>query len=54
MPFKFVALITKIDRILITGRYGFILPPSQIIPNALETIDGIKAMVREAKFRGYL
>lgn len=43
----------KYENILL-GRYGFVLPPSQIIPNALETIDGIKAMLQEAKIRKYL
>ncbi|XP_055294946.1 zinc carboxypeptidase-like [Sitodiplosis mosellana] len=36
------------------GRYGFVLPASQIIPNALETMDGLKAMLKEAKLRQYL
>ncbi|XP_031627768.1 zinc carboxypeptidase-like [Contarinia nasturtii] len=36
------------------GRNGFILPPKQIIPNALEVIDGLKVMIKEANLRGYL
>lgn len=34
--------------------YGFLLPADQIIPNALEIIDGLKAMVKEAKLLHYL
>lgn len=33
---------------------AFLLPGDQIIPNALEVIDGIKAMVDEAKSLLYL
>lgn len=33
---------------------GAIVPPKQIIPNALEVIDGIVAMVKEAKALNYL
>lgn len=36
------------------GRYGFVLPANQIIPNALETMDGLKALLKEAKVRRYL
>ncbi|XP_055308561.1 uncharacterized protein LOC129572592 [Sitodiplosis mosellana] len=35
-----------------TGRYGFVLPANQIIPNSLEVIDGLKAMIKEAKSLG--
>lgn len=34
-----------------TGRYGFILPADQIIPNAEETIAGVKALVMEVAER---
>ncbi|XP_031623242.1 zinc carboxypeptidase-like [Contarinia nasturtii] len=36
------------------GRHGFILPADQIIPNSLEIVDGLKAMVEEAKALKYL
>ncbi|XP_055295139.1 zinc carboxypeptidase-like [Sitodiplosis mosellana] len=36
------------------GRYGFLLPADQIIPNSLEVIDGLKAMVEEAEALQYL
>ncbi|KYN42302.1 Zinc carboxypeptidase A 1, partial [Trachymyrmex septentrionalis] len=36
-----------------TGRYGFLLPPSQIIPTGEETVDSLVAMFKEAKARGY-
>lgn len=36
------------------GAYGFILPPDQIMPNALEMFDGIKAMVAECRTLSYL
>lgn len=36
-----------------SGRYGFILPSNQIIPNSLEVLDGLKAMVNEAKTLKY-
>lgn len=39
---------------LYIGRYGFVLPADQIIPNSLEVIDGIKAMIEEAKSLQYL
>lgn len=31
------------------GRYGFLLPASFIVPNAVEIIDGLKAMTKKAK-----
>lgn len=31
------------------GRYGFLLPANQIIPTAMETFEGIKAMAKEMK-----
>ncbi|XP_055307072.1 zinc carboxypeptidase-like [Sitodiplosis mosellana] len=37
-----------------TGRYGFVLPANQIIPNSLEVIDGLKAMIKEAKSLKYV
>lgn len=37
-----------------TGTNGFTLPASEIIPNSVETIDGIVALVREAQSLGYL
>ncbi|XP_037037661.1 zinc carboxypeptidase-like [Bradysia coprophila] len=37
-----------------TGRYGFVLPPDQILPNSLEMFDGVKAIVRECRVIGYL
>lgn len=36
------------------GNHGFVLPPSHIIPNALEVFDGLKAMIKEARVQGYL
>lgn len=36
-----------------TGRYGFILPASQIIPTAEETLDSLVAMFTEAAKLGY-
>ncbi len=30
-----------------TGRYGFLLPASQIAPTATETFNGLKAMAQE-------
>lgn len=32
-----------------TGRYGFLLPARQIVPTAMETFEGIKAMAREMR-----
>ncbi|XP_055308598.1 zinc carboxypeptidase-like [Sitodiplosis mosellana] len=37
-----------------TGNLGFLLAPEEILPTALEFVDGLKAMVREAKTRKYL
>lgn len=36
------------------GPYGFVLPPEQILPNALEIFDGIKAIVDECRTLNYL
>lgn len=36
------------------GHYGFLLPADQIVPNALESFDGIKAMIAEARLLKYL
>lgn len=41
-------------RIITLGRHGFLLPADQIIPNSLEVIDGLFAMVKEAKALNYL
>ncbi|XP_029161889.1 LOW QUALITY PROTEIN: zinc carboxypeptidase-like [Nylanderia fulva] len=35
------------------GRYGFLLPPKQIIPTGEETLDSLVAMFKEAKKRGH-
>lgn len=35
------------------GRYGFLLPPEQIIPTGEETLDSVVALFKEAKKRGY-
>ncbi|KYN04252.1 Zinc carboxypeptidase A 1 [Cyphomyrmex costatus] len=35
------------------GRYGFLLPPNQIIPTGEETMDSLLAMFKESKARGY-
>jgi len=37
-----------------TGNYGFVLPPDQILPTALELFDGIKAIVQECRSIGFL
>ncbi|KAL7740261.1 hypothetical protein ACLKA6_014523 [Drosophila palustris] len=37
-----------------TGRFGFVLPPAFIIPNAEETLIGIRALLDECKKLGYL
>ena len=36
-----------------TGRYGFLLPPDQIIPTAEETFDSIIVILNEGKKYGY-
>lgn len=36
------------------GNYGFVLPAEQIIPNGLEILDGLVAMVAESRLRGLL
>ncbi|KAL6261345.1 hypothetical protein P5V15_006442 [Pogonomyrmex californicus] len=35
------------------GRYGFLLPPEQIIPTGEETLNSLVAMFKEAKAHGY-
>ncbi|GAB0100160.1 zinc carboxypeptidase [Sergentomyia squamirostris] len=37
-----------------TGNYGFILPASQIIPNSIETVQGLIGLTTEARTLGYL
>ncbi|KAH8271012.1 hypothetical protein KR018_000178 [Drosophila ironensis] len=37
-----------------TGRYGFILPPVQIIPNCEELLVGMLALIEKSKELGYL
>jgi carboxypeptidase A len=37
-----------------TGRYGFILPAKEIIPNAQETIDSLVEMIKQLRIKGYL
>lgn len=37
-----------------TGSYGYLLPADQIIPNAMESFDGIKVMIVEARALNYL
>lgn len=36
------------------GRHGFLLPADQIVPNSLEVIDGLVAMVKEAEKLKYM
>ncbi|XP_058987662.1 zinc carboxypeptidase-like [Musca domestica] len=36
------------------GRYGFVLPPVQILPNCQELMTGMKALVSKSKELGYL
>ncbi len=36
------------------GAYGFLAPPSEIRPTALETFDGIKALLKYIKQRSNL
>ncbi|XP_072767276.1 uncharacterized protein [Anoplolepis gracilipes] len=35
------------------GRYGFLLPPNQIIPTGEETTDSVIALIKEAEKRGF-
>lgn len=35
-----------------TGRYGFLLPPDQIIPNGEEVMDSLVTIVLEAEKNG--
>lgn len=44
----------KLNNFRFAGRFGFILPATQIIPNSQETVDGIVAMVDEARNLNYL
>lgn len=36
-----------------TGRFGFVLPADQIIPNSLEVMDSIITIFEEAEKLGY-
>lgn len=36
------------------GRHGFLLPAKQIIPNSLEVIDGLVAMIKESEKLNYM
>lgn len=35
------------------GKFGFLLPSDQIVPNSLEFIDGLVAIVKEARALNY-
>uniref|UniRef100_A0A1I8MVE3 Peptidase M14 domain-containing protein n=1 Tax=Musca domestica TaxID=7370 RepID=A0A1I8MVE3_MUSDO len=37
-----------------TGRHGFVLPPTHILPNCKETMAGIMALIKEAQNLGYM
>lgn len=37
----------------VSGRYGFLLPANQIIPNSLEVLDSLIEMVNKAKSLNY-
>ncbi|XP_055304258.1 zinc carboxypeptidase-like [Sitodiplosis mosellana] len=50
---KKVPLVYKIE-LRDKGKHGFVLPADQIIPNAIEVLNGLKAMVKEAKALKYL
>lgn len=51
-PFFFLSKCI-LFRMFIIGRYGFLLPAEFIIPNAVEVLDGVKAMVKKAKSLRY-
>lgn len=36
-----------------SGQYGFLFPPSRIIPTGQETLDSLITIFKEAKKRGY-
>lgn len=36
------------------GRFGFVLPPAFIIPNSVETLAGIQALLAKCEDLGYL
>ncbi|XP_017787774.1 PREDICTED: zinc carboxypeptidase-like [Habropoda laboriosa] len=50
---KFNIPVTFTYELRDTGRYGFILPASQIIPTAEETLDSLVAMFQQAAKLGY-
>lgn len=39
---------------LSVGRYGFLLPTDQIIPNSEETLDALIAIVKESRAQNVL
>lgn len=50
----FSIIFIFITRFIFIGTYGFVLPADQIIPNSLEILDGILALVDEARTLGQL
>lgn len=46
--------ITYIYELRDRNRYGFLLPPDQIIPTGEEVVDSLVVMFKEAKARGYI
>lgn len=38
----------------ILGPYGFLLPADQIVPNGLELLDGIQALIEEGHVQSLL
>lgn len=52
--FRHINRVILLNYYSFIGNYGFVLPADQIIPNGLEILDGIKAMVTEARIRSLL
>lgn len=45
--------LTNLTSLEFKGPYGYLVPPDQILPNALDIFDAMKAVVRTCRGLGY-
>jgi hypothetical protein len=52
LKYEFKTNVTYAFELRDQGQYGFALPATQIIDNAIETFESIKTILKEAQVRG--